>query len=418
MFGRNTWVVFMYELRQTLKKRGFLFSLFGIPLIGLAIFFFILQTTGGGSPSDVLNDVDIDLQGVQVAGYVDETGLFSTPGEFAETVTRSYPTVEAARDALDAGEIDVYFIIPADYLETGEIDFYAPTFSFALITSGPMRQLFYSQLLEDGLSIEALARLATPMGVDVSRIERVDAEVGNEQAAQTREDRIRVVNLMVALLILTLFSTNGYLMQSVIEEKSSKLIEILLAYVRPTQLLVGKVFALCLLGLLVVAVYSMALLIAINLADGSGTFLDGIRFTPDLMAVAAIYYLLGYLFYSAIFGAIGAVSTSLTEGSSVLSVFIIIVILPFIFLGQLTEAPHGGMAVFFSMFPLTSPIGMVIRTAMGGVPFVEYILSISLLAGSTLGMLWIAGRLFRFQNMLSGRMPRLRELPGLIFGTE
>lgn len=422
MLGRNTWVVFMYELRQTFLKRGFLFSLFGLPLLGLGIFLFISNSTGGGGDAETtLTDIEFDLQGVKVAGYVDHTGEFLETGEFAEGVTVRYETFEDARQALDAEEIDVIFVIPESYFKDGIVEFYAQTFSIALVTDEPMRQLFYSQLLARGLEMESLVRMATPLGYTSTILEKISVEeevIANALDERTQAERVGSANIMSLLMVFTLFSTSGYLMQTVLEEKTSRLAEILLAYVRPVQLLTGKILALFLLGLLITVVYGVTIILAMQLTSGQSTVLSGLKLSPDMIVLILVYYLLGYLMYAAIFGAIGAISSTLNEGSSIMSVIIIIVMMPFIFNSQIASDPNGTVALVFSMFPLTSPIGMITRASMIDVPIIQYVISIGILVLTTTFFLWLAGRLFRFQNMTSGRMPKLRELPYLIFRAE
>lgn len=419
MLGRNTWVVFMYELRQTFMKKGFLFSLFGLPLLALGLFLFVSRSSEDALES-ALSDISFDLQGVEVAGYVDHTGEFLVAGELANEASRRYETVEEARQALDNSEIDVVIVINEDYFETGVIDYYAPTFSFSLVTDEPMRQLFYSQLLDRGLDMETLVRMATPLGYTSTQLESTVDEAVVERAfdERTESERISGANVMSMLMFFTLFSTSSYLMQTVVEEKSSRLAEILLAYVRPIQLLTGKILALFSLGLLITLVYGITLFLGMQLTSGQTTMLSGIKLSPDMVMVMAVYFLLGYFMFAAIFGAVGAISTTLNEGSSVVSVITIILLLPFMFNSQIALDPHGIMAVGFSMFPLTSPVGMVIRTAISDVPMLHYVISLGILALTAVGFLWIAARLFSFQNMTSGRMPKLREIPSMIFGAE
>lgn len=417
MFGKNTWVVFMYELRQTFLKRGFLFTLFGIPLLGLAIFLFISSSTGGDSESS-LSEIEFDLQGIEVAGYVDHTGEFLDAGELAQEVTIRYETLEDARQALEVDDVDVVFVIPESYFDEGVIEFYAPTFSFMLVTDEPMRQLFYSQLLARGLDMETLVRMATPLGYTSTQLEETVEESVNALDEETRAERSGAATVMSILMVFTLFSTSSYLMQTVLEEKTSRLAEILLAYVRPVQLLTGKILALFVLGLLITLVYGVTIFVALQMTAGETTPLSGLSFAPDMMALIVVYYLIGYLMYAALFGAIGALSSNLNESSGIMSIIAIVVMLPFIFSTQISTDPNGIMAVGFSLFPLTSPVGMIMRTAVIDVPLIEYVVSLGLLIVTTLIFFWLAGRLFRFQNMISGRMPKLREIPRLIFGAE
>jgi ABC-2 type transport system permease protein len=411
MFSQNTWSVLSYELSRNIQRRGYLFTTFGLPILGLAVFFFLLQS-GNADPTTQLQDLDFDLGGITTAGYVDESGFFKEPGELAADVMRPFESVEAAVAALEAAEIDVYYVIPADYLTTGDIELYAPNFSIGVLTSGPLRQMFYSRLQEEGLAMSRLQLLANPANLRTTTLDREGDETVVEN---TEEENNALVNIFAFLMMFAIFGTNGYLMQTVIEEKENRLVEILLSSVRPVQLLVGKILAMGTLGLLQLGVYVTAIIIAINMA-GSENTLGSLSIEPTMFALAVVFFVLGYLLYAAIFGSIGALATTIQEGSGFVSIFAILAILPWLLSTAIVEAPNGGLAVVLSYFPLTAPIGMLMRGLVADISIVEYAISISLLIASVGGMMWVAGRLFRVQSLLAGKMPKIREIPKLVFG--
>src|SRR5690606_16029283 len=129
-----------------------------------------------------------------------------------------------------------------------------------------------------------------------------------------------------------------------------------------------------------------------------------------------IYFVLGYLFFAAVYGAVGAISTSLQNGPNYAAIFSMPLILPFLMLTVFAETPNATIPVALSIFPLTSPISMIIRLVVTDVPFIELAVSILLLALADVFMIWLAGRFFRAQSLVAGQVPKLKDFAKLIFG--
>ncbi|MDX2075329.1 MAG: ABC transporter permease [bacterium] len=408
--GRSFWSVFNYEILRTIKKKGFLFSLFGLPLLGLILVAILRLSTGNADPTQQLLELAFDTEGVNKAGYIDESGLFPEVGNLAQGVMIRFEDEASARSALDAGEINVYYIIPADYVETGNVQSILPSFSLSAITASPLRMLFFSQIGEK-VDQENLTLLGASPNFQVTKLEtEATDQVINE------DNRTSAVSLFAILFIFALFGTNGYLMQTVIEEKETRLIEILLSSVTPFSLLTGKILALGVLGLFQLVVYIASLLIGVTIFGGNLDFVSSLNLSVETIAILVIYFLLGYLFFAAAFGAVGALSTSITEGPALATVFILPAMIPLFFTSLFAENPSGSFATFMSLFPLTSPMAMVMRTSIIDVPITELVLSIGILAVSVAGMLWFAARLFREHTLLAGAGFKLRDIPKLVFG--
>lgn len=404
--------ILLYELRRNLFRRGFLISTFGLPLVAVAIFFGGQLIGGGDNPQEQINELVFDTEAIDQAGYVDYSGAFPQPGELAAPIMTRFDDEASAETALEAGEIDLYYIVPEDYLETGDVRLIAPSFSIAQLNQAPIAQLFYSQFAND-IDQNTLLRLVNPPLVEAIDLSEGDAEattVDQEAADNT------LIQIFAIVFVLAIFGTNGYLMQSVIEEKETRLIEILIASVRPFQLLTGKILGLGALGLFQLVVYIGTLLIAITLSSGGASPLAGISIEFGQLLIALIYFILGYLLFAALFGAVGAVSTSISEGPALTTIFILPALAPWFFAPILAEAPNGALATGLSIFPLTAPLTMVIRPQLTDISVVQHLLSIAILVASIASMMWFAGRLFRVQTLLSGRMPRLNELPQILRG--
>jgi ABC-2 type transport system permease protein len=409
--GWSFWSVFKYEISRTLSKKSFLFSMFGLPILGLILVAFLRSTINTGDITQRLMEFAVDTGGITNAGYVDYSGLFPQAGQLASEYLTRYEDEAQARAALDAGEITVYYIIPADYAETGEVQSVLPRFSMSSISSAPMRLLFFSQVSEQLQNFEDLNVLGVPPNFQVNKLQtETEARVVNE------DDNNSAVTIFAILFVFALFGTNGYLMQTVIEEKETRLIEILLSSLTPLALLTGKILALGILGLLQLVIYVIALLIGVRLYGGDLSFLSAINLSAGTIAILVIYFVLGYLFFAAVFGAVGAISTSITEGPALATIFIIPAVIPLVISGTFAQDPNGGIAVFMSLFPITSPMAMIMRTSITDVPLTELILSISILAVTVVGMMWFAARLFRQHTLLAGAGFKLRDIPRLVFG--
>lgn len=418
---RNTWNVFIYELRRNGLRKGFLFTTLGLPVIAFLLFFGVQLLSGRANEEAVRNlEEQLNFKGQYTVGYVDLSGLFTGTGSLARSYVR-FETEDAAQAALDAGQVDMYYIFMEDYADTGAVYQVIPTLSLTQIDQEPVIQLVFSEFVDEIDPMLAL-RLRYPSNlqrVEFSRTLPTEADDGVTR--DEGRDFILVYGFAI-IFMFALFGTNGYLMQSVIEEKETRLIEILVSSVRPIELLAGKILALGLLGIVQIVVWIVAIFMLTQLASGIAElpsalgFLSGIDITPGMFLLLLAYFIFGYLFYAAVFGGIGAISASLSEGPSLAAIFTVPLWLPFLFLTMFINTPNATMPVILSIIPFTSPLSMVMRMSITTVPFFQVALSLLLLAVTDVFMIWAAGRLFRVQSLLAGQVPRLRDLPGLIRG--
>lgn len=447
------WIdVFRYELRMQFRRKAYTLLTFGLPALALILFFgyqAIKGTTGDGetdTPLSALMD-ETEQTGATKIGYVDQTpqGLFpppeSYPGEpdgckaapggvqsfSAELIKRisspyclrenvlAYESQSAGTTALKAGEIEALYVIPEDYVDSGKINLYVPGLT---IETGQRA----SALMEDFV-IASLLRNADPASYEKLYLRlRAPASLGTHSlsegaVAETNEnDNFALTYAFGLILMLSLFWGGGYLMQSVVQEKESRVIEIILSSVSPVPLLLGKILAMGLTALIQVAVLLGTTLFIMSRAGNAFGALQGFEIDPASLVIASVYFILGFLMFGSLMAAIGALTSSVRESQNYVTFVTLPAATPFFFLTLFAEEPNGSIATALSIFPLTAPLSMIMRASVTSIPAGELALSIGLLALTVAFVIWLSGRLFRVNTLLMGKTPKFKDLPKLIRG--
>ncbi|MEW5987507.1 MAG: ABC transporter permease [Chloroflexota bacterium] len=397
----KTWTVCWQEILVNFKRRTYLLVTFGVPLLAAVI---VLAVTLSQSRQDTA-DPSGDLPKTPT-GYVDHSGLFAGPGSLAGLLI-SYDSEEAARLDVAAGELGAYYLIAADYLTTGVVTRYSTQFNVAAGDIGLFEAFVTASLLEDENPLVA-ARLQSEWVVVEHELDSTGAEV--TEAVGDGMDRFWLVYAYTMVLLLSTFLSAGQLTRSVVEEKENRTVEMVLSSIRPFPLLAGKLAGQGLSGLLQVVVWLVSALLLTRVAGGQIPFLISAEISPTLGGLAILYFVTGYLLFGACAAGIGAVSTNMREGPQYATLYSLPAVLPVMFLGLIVEAPNGTMAVAFSLFPLTAPLGMIERLVVTAVPHWQIGLSLALLATSVALAIWLAARLFQVQTLLSGQLPTRRQL--------
>ena len=230
------------------------------------------------------------------------------------------------------------------------------------------------------------------------------------------------------LIYIFIFMYGTMVMRSVIEEKTNRIVEIIISSVRPFELMFGKIISVALVGLsqfvMWIILGSVFLLIAngllstvvdiTNLSANEGVVSEmnaSLMALPikTLLITFLIYFLGGYLLYGSLFAAIGSASDQETDSQQFIVPITIPLILSFILVQVIIENPHSGLAYWLSMIPFTSPIIMIARIPFG-VPIHELILSITLLILGFLFTTWLAGKIYRVGILMYGKKISYKEL--------
>lgn len=280
--------------------------------------------------------------------------------------------------------------------------------------------------LQGALYAAGRAERARQAGVDMEVINRLELpkieiearhDTGRGPASQAQASfLVGYVVMFVLYMSILIYAVN--VMRSVVLEKTSRVVEIVVSATRPSSLMFGKVIGVGSVGLLQLGIWSvMALLLFRFRGQLLGFFgVDGAG-DVDLPPLALIdigvilaYFALGYFFYAALYAAIGAMVNSDQEGQQAQTPVVLLLILPVVCVQLVANNPRGPIAQVLTLIPFSSPILMPMRYLLSGASPMEIALSMGILLASLLGAVWIAGRIYRIGILMYGKRPSLREL--------
>lgn len=387
--GRTVYVIARRELNTRLRTRSFVVSTV-VSLAVLVVFVLAQSTLFDDDHSDTIG---LNGQAIAIAGPLIDA---------AEQAGRQVSTVEvtdlaAGREAVADGELDVLVSgAPAELtaLVNTELDEELR----AVLNGLAQQQVLRGQLAAvEGLSVDDV--LATVAGTQVAVQSLVPTD-------PQHDERLALALIMVALLYLTLLLYGSMVAQGVVEEKAGRVVEVLLASVRPWQLLSGKVLGLGLVGLIQLAVIGVAGLL-LSLLTGVLTIWGT---AVGTLFWGLFWYLLGHLLYATVFAAVGSLVSRQEDVQTVLMPVTITLVVAFALgFAMLSRNPSSTASTVLSLVPPLSPILMPGRIALGTAPFWQVGLAI-LLTGATIALVARVGSTVHRNSVLhTGPRLRLRE---------
>ncbi len=393
--------VFLFEFRSTLRRRSFQISTAAFPLVIITIILVvtILSTINAGADEEST-----------LLGYVDRWGKLPTQSPAGSRMV-PYSSEEAARSALLDEDIEAYFVIPADYVETGLVQEYSTSESsiFNANAESAVLKILLVQALVEGHVPESVAdRLQSPL-----RIERARLTAEGDAALKERDtfSRFLVPYIFGLMLLMSIFMTSGLLVQAIAEEKQSRTVEILLSSVSAFTLITGKVLGLGAAGLLQIIIWLLTARVLIFAGESLVPLpLDAIVIEPAVMVVILLFFILGYLFFATLLAAIGAMATTPHEGGQMSAIVIVPGMVPYMLLAVIINEPDGHIARILTFIPITAPITAMLRLSASTIPWADFGVSLLILVFSIGGGLYLSARVFRAFLLLYGRRPGLREI--------
>ena len=403
---RKIWIIAGHEYLANLRRIGFIVMTASVPLLGLVGL--LVATFFGGQASTFLERQFIPER--KQIGIVDHLGAFTPllPGYQAQY--RLFADEAAGRAAVGSGEIASLLIVPQDYIAKGDVVILSKEGGFSAATmedSTSVRRFFIDHLLRDKADPALRRRLSNPIVPVLMSLDNQGQPRGGPLSA--------VLNILVPyflglLLVMTIFLSSNYLLRSVTEEKTSRVIEILLSSVTAQELLAGKVLGLGALGLTQVVIW---LLSTFFLSGGASSML-GIALPlltrPEVFVLGLVYYILGFLVYAVLMGAVGSLGTTMQESQQLAGIFSLVAALPLMLGGFMFANPNMPLVRILSWFPLTAPTMMLLRFPMTEVPLVDVVGSIGLLILTIPAILWAGAKVFRMGLLMYGKRPALAEV--------
>jgi ABC-2 type transport system permease protein len=411
------------EYLERVRTKGFVIgTILGPLLMGAMMIIPALAARAGGKPLKVaVLDRSGGLQkGVEAAlreARFDGKARFdvragAAPPALAEAGAPSRAALDAREAALKKAvieaELDGYVELPEDALASATASYFGRNVANRIDL----------RTMERSVSDVLVGRRLADAGLDPSRVKSLTKELDLKtirlSEAGEREDRGAALIFAVILLMILYTSIvmwGNAVMTSVIEEKSSRVVEVMGSGVSSGTLLAGKLLGVGGAGLTQFLVWSLSLFgVSLALAGPFAGSLPMPEVTPFLLVSFVLFFLLGFFFYAALYAAIGSAVNTVQEAQSLAFPVLLPIILGMVFFPAALEAPDGPLAVTLSMIPGISPLIMFLRIVVLTPPLWQVALSVGLMVLGILAVLWVSARVYRVGILMYGKKPTFPEL--------
>lgn len=420
-------IIIQREFLKRVRTKGFIILTITMPFIMAALVFVPLW----------LSSIENDEQ--QKVAVIDPTGVYAKALKASKSFAFSAQPVITEEMRSDDSPYDAVVAISGDLVKNnGKVTIYShkeiPGNMLDYIQS-KLNETVQKQKLE-ATGIAGLDKIIDDVQRDVNMKTVKWSKEGDEQASSTYV-AIIVGGIFTLLIYIFVITYGGMVMQSVIEEKTNRIIELLVSSVKPFQLMMGKIIGVMLVGIAQMALWGIMLSIimtvasvgfgvsqaqsiaagqpmpspTMNMSQDTQELLTAIVNLPyaEIGLMFIIMFVGGYLLYSSFFAATGA-SINEQEDANQFVVPITMITLFGLYAAMYSiENTDGPLAFWASLFPLTSPIVMMIRIPFG-VPLWQELLSIALLYASAFLMIWIGGKIYRVGILMYGKKPSIKEI--------
>ncbi|WP_395627165.1 ABC transporter permease [Daejeonella sp.] len=424
----KTLLIIQREYLSRVKKKAFLIMTFLVPLLIIAMYALIifLSMRGGNN--------------IPTVEVIDESGIFNKAFENKRSVNFEKSKLslsEAKKKVINEEEAFILFI-PKDIKSGGSIELFSQkNTGLSVITTieNQLNEQMRVKLLQDaGIDSETLDKIKPNLSV-------ISKELTLEGEKDSSSGAAMAVGFAAAILIyMSLFIYGIQVMRGIIEEKTSRIVEVIISSVKPFQLMMGKIIGIGLVGLtqfllwIVLSAGLMSVASTVLFKDNVAQVKSEIPLNDQSVAAAQkgpgtdilkavqtiewtyilpvfiVFFLGGYMLYSALFAAVGSAVETDTETQQ----FMLPITLPLLFtyimsFSFIVNNPDSSLSFWLSIIPFTSPIAMMVRLPFG-VPNWELALSIVLLIGGFLFTTWIASRIYRVGILMYGKKVSFKEL--------
>ncbi|RMG90759.1 MAG: ABC transporter permease [Chloroflexi bacterium] len=396
---KKTFLIARHEFWRHITRRSFIFAVVGLPLILVLIF--------AGAIIFFSSKED------QPVGIVDQAGITLPPADyerFLESVDEeSVPWVQfsdedTALTALKNGEIQAYVVLPEDYLTSHTVKVYH------------QRDALDSLSLEltDYLRVSLLTNEAPELRESFWEVPATEfVSLAGEDTPNPFS--VVVVYLTGFLFLIAVFTTAGFLIQAVVDEKENRTMEILVTSAKPEQVLIGKIIGLVGLGFVQFAIWAIFATVGLLVARSQIPVMPELTITPVTAVVIIGWFIPFYIMIAALMTAIGITVTAASEGQQAASIISLLSMLPLYLTFIFLERPNSGIAILLSLIPFSSPLTMLARVQVTEVSPSFLLLSWLILVGSTALAVFLVGKLFRLGMLRYGQKITLREIWRLLW---
>lgn len=426
------WIIIQREFMTRVKKKSFILLTILMPFIFAALIMvpLMLATIEGDEQKTVM--------------VVDKTGRYV--GSLKSTANYAFVPTADNKDEFytEDSEVEAVVQITADLAKNPKaVIIYSPREVKAELLSY-VETCLGEQVRREKLSAYNIPELETIIA-DIQTDFHVATVKRNAEGDETSSNTYIAMTagfIFTFLIYMFVMSYGGMVMQSVMEEKTNRIVELMVSSVKPFQLMMGKIIGVALVGFVQLAIWGVMLsiilvvcgsvfglstapavpavagadaqMIAMAQQAGGGeaaeimSALMGLPYA-ELGIMFVLYFVGGYLLYASFFAAVGASINAQEDSSQFIMPVVLIMVFGLYAAMYSAENTNGPLAFWASIFPLTSPIVMMVRIPFG-VPWWEEVLSLGLLFATSMAFVWISARIYRVGILMYGKKPSLREM--------
>jgi ABC-2 type transport system permease protein len=415
---RKVWLVIKREYLVRIRSKAFIFTTIALPVFfaGMMILSFMMMTRESDHTLKIALLDDAGLSKSIAAGFTQKLKNGQPLFQLVRTIEQPQSDQQAREELADQvrrGVLDCYLAVPKGVLEGKAVEFHTQNtgdFPTAAAAQSAVDHAVISQRLSNrGIQVENWSELVRSAAFTMVKI-------GKQGESEEQGQTFIVVLSLVTILYVTLLVYGVATMRSVLEEKTSRVVEILASSARPSQLLTGKILGVAGVGFTQFLIWTVA---GVLISSYGGTIAGAVRpgvsmpqfhIPISLLIYAALFFLAGYFLYASLYAAVGAMVSSDEESQQVQMPITMLVVLAFLLYPIVMHDPTSRAAFIVSVLPFLSPILMVFRIGMQTPPFWQIALALALSVAATIGVVYVAAKIYRVGILMYGKRPSLVEL--------
>jgi ABC-2 type transport system permease protein len=423
--------VFKREYFQAVRKKMFIIMTFLMPVFIVALFLLpglmmergmgtkkiaVLDGTGQlreaiqGADKSGESDLEVGRANADLPGQI-QTQYVSAPGKNVDDVAKPY--LERMNTENKSERLDGVFLVPSDALTATEtkLKYYSRS-ATDFITQQRVSEKVNRGVQQHRLTERGIAAADVDQLLKKLRVESVQLSKSGEQKKGGVANFL-IGFMLVGLLLIPSFVYGLEIMRGIIQEKTDRVVEVLVSSVSPAQLLVGKILGVAAVGLTQISVWFVMAGVAGAIAASTAS-LAGMNVTQFLRPMTFVYFviffLLAYLTYVCVYAIGGAVCNSEKEAQQLIAPITMIMMLPWFLMAGIITNPESGLSVGFSLSPVFGPLTMYVRTLVSEPPVWHILLSIGIAVATIALFFWVTAKIFRIGILSYGKRPTIPEL--------
>ncbi|MGH9523578.1 MAG: ABC transporter permease [Terriglobales bacterium] len=407
---RNIWLVIRREYKERVRTKGFIISTLLFPALILGIT--LLPAKIAGSRSSGSRHIAVVSDNADFAAAVKTQLQSDKKSKYTVDVYTGTSDQTRARlkQAVNDGKLDGFVWLSQQDVDARKVNYYARETSdfieLATLQSALRTALLRNELLKRGVSTAEADKLTNQLD-----LEAITLKAGQEKKTNG-EGEFMLAFVMVMAIYMTTLIYGMMVMRSVLEEKTSRVMEVVLSSAKATELMAGKILGVGAVGLTQIAIWLViaAGASAPSLLAMAGAKDAGIHLDPMILAAFAVFFIGGYLLYSTMYAALASMVNSEQEAQQWQMFVTLPLIVPMVMWFVVMRQPNAPLSIWMSMIPFFSPILMFLRIVVQTPPMWQIALSIGLLAAFTAGIIWLCARIYRVGILMYGKRPTLPEI--------